>query len=270
MLEERLLPFPYALHPAIFWERPNRFISVLEIPSLCGAERVKAHVPDPGRLKELLIPGVKVLARDYGENAKRKLRYSLEMVLADSGSWVSVNTQLPNQWVAQMLERQWLPGFEGFHVYKKEFTYGESRLDFLLHQKNRKPCLLEVKSCSLVESAISSDGQSIRVAQFPDAPSIRATRHVDELVAALQSGEYESRIVLMIQREDADVFTPKASTDPKFAQALKRAIDVGVIVQAFCVAMLPLGYQFVKEVPVVCDLVFSPVPCPTVKEGVLG
>ena len=44
---------------AVFIDRPNRFITTVRI----NEEIHSSHLPDPGRLRELLIPGVELLDR---------------------------------------------------------------------------------------------------------------------------------------------------------------------------------------------------------------
>lgn len=237
--------FDYTLLPGTFMERPNRFVSILQLGPQENSQTIKAHVPDPGRLKELLIPGTPVLIRDYGEDTSRKLRYSLEMVYSQSGQLVSVNTQLPNRLVGQLLSSAILPGFSGYSLLKREFQYEKSRIDFLLKTPNGENCLLEVKSCTLVE-----DLQGIPVALFPDAPTERGARHLLELAGAARKG-YRPQVLFIIQRKDAEVFSPNARTDPGLTEALKTAMDSGVTVQAYCFELSPEGCRFDKEVPIV-------------------
>lgn len=255
-LDSATFTFDYELIEGIFLERPNRFISVLEIPGELGEpQTVRAHVADPGRLKELLIPGVKVLVRDFGENSGRKLRYSLELVYATSGQLVSVNTQLPNRIAAKLLSEGRLPGFEAFHILKREVTYGKSRIDFLLSRPEGTACLLEVKSCTLVEELAEIDeatGQPTRLALFPDAPSERGSRHIEELIAALKEG-FESRVLILIQRGDADAFATNRKTDPRFTAAFAEALAAGVQITALCFEMTATGCRFIKEVALAHD-----------------
>ena len=79
---------------AIFIERPNRFITIIEI----GGKKHKSHLPDPGRLKELLIPGVYLLVRPAPENKKRSTAFTTIMVNL-KGQWISLVSTLPNQFV---------------------------------------------------------------------------------------------------------------------------------------------------------------------------
>lgn len=228
---------------AHFLARPNRFIAEVRL----NGEAVRAHVPDPGRLKELFLPEVEVMIGDYGPSSLRKLRYSLELVKADSGHWVSVNTQLPNRLMKGLLSAGILPWFEGYQLLKSEFRYGESRIDFLLGDVLGKQCLVEVKSCTLVETNPKGE----RVAKFPDAPTTRGCRHVRELIRARCQDGMACFIVFIIQRSDADWLTPNWQTDPALAQALVEAQQHEVQIKACSFELLPDQSRFIREIPVI-------------------
>jgi sugar fermentation stimulation protein A len=240
------IPRPRVLLPATFLKRPNRFVAHLNYEG----HEIIAHVPDPGRLKELLIPGTNALIDDYGPDTDRKLRYSLELVKAETGFWVSVNTQLPNRLMSHLIESRTLDWLKRYHLYKKEITLGTSRIDFLLSQKAyrlSKPLYLEVKSCSLVEP--QPNGQ--RLALFPDAPTVRGARHVAELMQHhCQTGE-SCCIVFIVQRPDADALSANRATDPVFADTLWQADQCGIPIKACCFELSATESQYIKEIPVV-------------------
>jgi len=245
------IAFPHPFISGVFCERPNRFISHISLPQE-GGITVKAYVPDPGRLKELLYPGAQVFLKDHGADTHRKLRYSLELVATETGQLVSLNTQLPNRVVGTLLAQHQLPGFEDYTLQKREYTYGDSRIDFLLENPNQKPCLLEVKSCTLVETraGIGPDAhQSEKLALFPDAPSLRGTRHLQELIRAQAEG-MEARVLFVIQRGDPTLFSPNFKTDPALATTLHSAWKLGIKVQAYAFELSLEGCFFVKEVPI--------------------
>ena len=73
-----------------FIERPNRFITLVNI----NGKIVRSHLPDPGRLKELLIPGVEVLLRPASNLLKRKTKYSTVMVRYE-GKLISLVSTFP-------------------------------------------------------------------------------------------------------------------------------------------------------------------------------
>ena len=201
---------------AQFIERPNRFLSLVRV----GDREEYAHVANPGRLTELLLPGVPVVLKKES-NPKRKTRYTLSMVYKD-GVLVAVNAMLANRLAGEAIENGNLREFEGYRVGRREVTYKTSRLDFLL-SKGETLCFLEVKSVTLVKD---------RTAMFPDAPTIRGTRHIHHLLEAMDEG-YEAALLFVVQRHDADRFMPNSDTDPEFASALRQAKSRGVKLAAY-------------------------------------
>ena len=199
-----------------FIERPNRFLSLVRI----GDRKVYAHLPNPGRIKELLIPGVPVVLKKE-HNPNRKTRYTLILVYKDE-MLISLNTMLPNRLAAEAIANGQIGEFQGYQLIRREVQYKNSRFDLLL-SKGETLCFVEVKSATLVEG---------RTAMFPDAPTIRGTRHVHHLMEAMDEG-YEAAVLFVIQRNDADKFTTNDTTDPKFASALRQARDRGVKLCAY-------------------------------------
>lgn len=196
-----------------FISRPNRFLAVVDLQE----KRVEAHLPDPGRLRELLIPGRRVWVRS-AQGSGRKTRYTLAMVESGSGELVSVVTTLPNLLVAEALEAGRVGELEGWRIVSREYGWGRSRFDFLLTDTGQRRLVLEVKSVTLVEGCR---------ALFPDAVTARGERHVRELVAARGSG-VEAALLFVVQRRDAESVTAASAIDPKFAAALEEASRAGV------------------------------------------
>ncbi len=219
--------------PAVFLERPNRFGAWVEL----RGRREYVHVPDPGRLKELLFPGANVWLRP-GRTSSRRTAFSLVMT-RDQGVWVSLDTGAPNRVVRGALERGELPEFAGYTTVRPEFSYGRSRLDFLLTGA-RGRCLLEVKSVTLVV-----DGCGL----FPDAVSARASRHLRELMGAVAEG-YRAAALFLVQRPDAQCVAPNEATDPQFAQSLRQAAAGGVELLARICQVDPTGIRIGAPVPV--------------------
>lgn len=103
----------------------------------------------------------------------------------DQGSvrLVNMDSQVPNQVVKEWIEKGGL--IKGATLVKPEYTYGNSRIDLYVETNERK-ILIEVKGVTLEEEG--------RV-RFPDAPSERAVKHVEELKAAVRQG-YEAYVFL--------------------------------------------------------------------------
>jgi len=227
---------------ASFIKRPNRFLGQAQI--LSSQENVYAHVPDPGRLKELLLPSAQVILIK-NNNPKRKTQYSLVGVKHNS-IWVNINSQVSNR-LFQM-EYSKLPRFQNFVLIKSEFSYQNSRIDFLMENRNHKlkprKTLIEVKSSTLVKD---------HVAMFPDAPTSRGVKHVNELKESLSLG-YDAEIVFLIKRSDAVEFRPFKEMDPKFYTALKLAKQKGVKLCAALCRYDPIvkkELSILKEIPIV-------------------
>ncbi len=201
--------------PAVFQSRPNRFLSVC----LVGGGETLCFIPNPGRMKELLYRGARVYLIPV-QSETRKTQYNLTLV-DHQGTLVSVDSNVPNKVVREAVDRGIIEPFKEFRVKKAEYTFGESRLDFLLESDSGK-LLLEVKSCTLIR-----DG----VALFPDAPTKRGSRHLKTLTRGLTQGR--SAVFFLIQRSDANRFRPNMETDPDFAANLEEANREGVEVYAY-------------------------------------
>ncbi|MGC9335853.1 MAG: DNA/RNA nuclease SfsA [Anaerolineae bacterium] len=206
-----------------FLSRDNRFRVTVAV----DGQPLWAHLPNSGRLGELLLPGRRVLLAGR-HAAGRKTAYDMVMAKAGSG-WVSVDARLPNDLVAEALAAGRLDALAGYAEVRREVAWGHSRFDFRLDSAGRRPCLVEVKSVTLVV-----DGWGC----FPDAVTARGRRHVLELAAAVQAG-YRAAVVFVVQRQDVQAFRPHDESDPAFGQALRRAVQQGVEVYACACQVQP-------------------------------
>lgn len=198
-------------------ERPNRFTVIFDYKS----KTEKAHLRDPGRLKELLIPGVPLLLRLAENVTHRKTNYDAIAVSIDD-IWILINSGFHSDLAAELIKSGYINEFKDYSIERREYTYGNSRLDFLL-SKNREKMLLEVKGCTLVEN---------KLAKFPDAPTTRGKKHLEELIRAKSEG-LNAAVLFLIMREDAVEFTPNSIMDPGFSQALLEASNCGVKIVAY-------------------------------------
>lgn len=206
-MDNRLVLFPETRR-AEFLRRPNRFT----VECLLGGTTVQAHLPNPGRLWELLLPGRTVF---LAENHKtdRKTKYTAVAVLRE-GLPVFLHTHETNRAVEWLLQRGAVPGFETISGIEREKTVGESRFDFLL-RKNGRPFYLEVKSCTLF-----GDG----VAMFPDAVTARGKRHLEALSRIAGDGK-DCGVLFFVQWPRARFFLPDYHTDPDFAETFLAVRD---------------------------------------------
>jgi len=229
------------LRPARFLRRPNRFVvhAAVEGSSDLPTE-VVAHLPDPGRLKELLVPGARMGLRPEPPSPTRTTRWTAMLVRdpADRG-WISVNTNMPNRLIRRALGEGALQEFAGWRLARHEVPLGESRIDFLLENDTGRKLYVEAKSVTLVD-----DG----VALFPDAVTARGTRHLEELMRAVQDG-HEAAVLFVLQRPDASRIVAARSIDPLFSHTLARAEAMGVRVLARRCAVTWEGIELGGEVP---------------------
>ncbi len=197
-----------------FLRRRNRFVVEVEL----DGRVVRAHLPNPGRLQEVLDPGRRILLRP----APPGRRTAWTAVGADLGPFlVSLDATLPNRAFPSFLERGTVPELRGWRILAREPRLGEGRADFLL-ARGRRRVWVEVKSVTLVENGL---------ALFPDAPTVRGRRHLEELAGLVQRGE-EALVLFVVQRPDATRFGPHAGIDPKFAEAFREALAAGVAARA--------------------------------------
>ncbi len=210
------MDIPY-LVPGTFVQRDNRFRATV----LVGGQQTGVFVPNSGRLTDLFTPDRAVWLHPAGSPG-RKTEYDLKLV-EHAGELVSVDARLPNPLFAEYLQNggTWFDDRLGEVEIQREVTRGESRLDFKL-QGPQGVCWVETKSITLVEGGI---------ALFPDAPTRRGRRHVVELLDAARKGE-GAAVVFVVQRADAESFSPHHRVDPQFAQILRQAEEGGVEVRA--------------------------------------
>ncbi|MBE6918140.1 MAG: DNA/RNA nuclease SfsA [Ruminococcaceae bacterium] len=215
---------------ATFLARPNRFIAHVEL----GGEVVVCHVKNTGRCRELLVPGAEVWL-EKGSTPGRKTAWDL-IAVRKGEKLINMDAQAPNkvfaQWAAQLepeLTALW-----------SEYTYGQSRLDFCLETAAGLH-LVEVKGVTLEE-----DGHT----RFPDAPTERGVKHLQELMRAVEEG-YRASVVFVIQMEQVKDFAPNDDTHPAFGEALRAAAEAGVQVVAVNCRVAPDSLEIIGRVPVV-------------------
>lgn len=206
--------------PARFLSRPNRFVARVE----AEGEELVCHVKNTGRCRELLVPGATVWLEE-SPNPSRKTKFDL-IAVEKGDRLINMDAQAPNKvfggWAAA-------GGFrEGLTLLRPETTYGSSRFDFYW-ESSKSRGFVEVKGVTLEE-----DG----VVRFPDAPTLRGVKHLDELVKAREAG-YEAAVCFVIQMENVRWFAPNDETHPEFGQALRRAAQAGVEILAMDCAVTP-------------------------------
>lgn len=192
----------------IFIERPNRFIGNV----LVNGEEKICHISDTGRLKEILTEKREIILSKNPPHLKTD--YKLIACLVEH--YVLINTSIHSQIAKKAIEM----GLLGFipNSIQKEVKYGNSRLDFLIDNEN----YIELKGSNLL------DGNTCK---FPDAPTVRGKKHLDELIELKQKG-FQSTILIVSMRE-CEYFIPFEKRDPEFAKTFKKALNCGVKFKGF-------------------------------------
>lgn len=214
-----------------FLKRYKRFFADVELNN----ETVTTHVANSGSMRGCNMSDMPCLV-SHDDNPLRKLKYTLEMVKTP-GSWVGVNTQVPNKIVKEALENKIFEKLKDFkHIHPEAKINEKSRLDFALSidpeiefkkidlkKGQDKFHFIEVKNVSLVEDSI---------AKFPDSVTERGQKHLKDLMQLMDWG-HSCEILYTIQRTDGRIFSPASDIDPKYAELLKEAHKHGVIISPY-------------------------------------
>lgn len=217
--------------PAKFIERPNRFVAYVEL----AGKREKVHVKNTGRCRELLQPGACVYLEKSGK-AERATAYDL-VAVEKNGQIVNMDSQAANKVVGEWLLKKEL--FPDLISVRPETVYGKSRFDFYVETGTEK-IFLEVKGVTLEEHG---------VVRFPDAPSERAVKHLEELIRARREG-YRACVLFVIQMRNVKYLLPNRETHKAFAEGLARARAAGVELYAYDCNVTEDSLELREPVPV--------------------
>lgn len=215
-----------------FIERPNRFIAKVEI----GGVTETVHVKNTGRCRELLVKGTTVYL-EKSNNPERKTGYDLIAVLKNGKTLINMDSQIPNAVTEEWLRKGNL--FSKDAVIRREVTHNKSRFDFYIEEGGRK-IFLEVKGCTL-----ETDG----IARFPDAPTERGVKHINELIDCTNLG-FEAYILFVIQMKGIKHFEPNDKTHSAFGDALRNAESKGVNILAYDCNVTKDTIEIDKEIKV--------------------
>ncbi len=215
-----------------FIERPNRFIAYVEI----AGKTETVHVKNTGRCAELLQPNATVYVQK-SDNPERKTQWDL-IGVKKGKRMINMDSQIPNKVVEEWIRKGNL--FPNATLIKPETTYKQSRFDLYVEEGERK-IFIEVKGVTLEQ-----DG----VVKFPDAPTERGVKHVNELCGAVKDG-YEAHVFFVIQMKGVKYFTPNMATHAAFGNALKEAQEQGVHILAYDCRVGKDSIEISKEVPVI-------------------
>lgn len=229
------MDLPSPLLSGTLLRRYKRFLADIQLDD---SQTITAHTPNTGSMMQCAVPGYRVLV-SRSDNPTRKLPYTLELIEVNQ-SWVDTNTLRANRVVAEGLRCGSLTGLVGYKV-QPEYRFGESRIDFLL-EKGPEKVLLEVKNVTLCCAPA--------IACFPDAVTLRGQKHLRELMTAMHQG-YRSIILFLVQRDEAESFSPADQIDPEYGRLLREAVGRGVEALAVQTLVTPAAVTLGRELPVV-------------------
>lgn len=230
------------VRPGKFLARPNRFIAQVETD---GREET-VHVKNTGRCRELLLPGARVYLQDFaGRMGARKTRYDLiaveKALPGQAPLLINMDAQAPNkvfqEWAMAGSFRPELT------LLRPETTWGNSRFDFYYETAAGVRGFVEVKGVTLERGG---------AAYFPDAPTQRGVKHLEELVRARAEG-YETCVFFVVQMAGIAFFAPNDATHPAFGTALRRAAAAGVEILAWDCGVAPAELDLRRRVEVRLD-----------------
>jgi sugar fermentation stimulation protein A len=219
--------------------RYKRFLADVE---LADGKVITVHSPNTGSMKGCSTPGSRVWLQD-SENGKRKYRHGWEIVEAEPGVLVGINTGLANGLVRDGIESGLIGELSGYSRIRQEVRYGQenSRIDLLL-EREAGLAYVEVKSVTLVEQG---------VAYFPDAVSVRGAKHLRELAVMVREG-HRAVIFYCVQRGYGVEVRPADAIDPEYGRALRQALAAGVEAVAYAADVHPAGIELQRSLRVVC------------------
>ena len=204
------------IQKATFIDRPNRFIAVIDL----NGKRELCHVKNTGRLKELLLPGATVWV-EHCPLQTRKTKYDL-IAVKKGEQIVNIDSQAPNKIAAEWLKTSGL--FRSDSTLKSEVKCGDSRFDLWMEDT-----WIEVKGITLNQEG---------VARFPDAPTLRGVKHLNELIKIAENGG-KAMILFVVQMKGIRRVEPNDQTHPEFGNALRDAAKAGVKILAIDCRVTP-------------------------------
>jgi sugar fermentation stimulation protein A len=228
------MQFSSPLTEGVLIKRYKRFLVDIR---LANGNIITAHCPNTGTMLTCSTPGSAVCL-SISNNLKRKYQYTLEMIKAGT-TWVGVNTSRTNRLVAEALLQGKIAEFKGVDEVVSEIkTSRHTRLDLRIVQ-GASSTYMEVKNCSLAIGGC---------AMFPDAITVRGTKHLHELTRLVEEGS-KAAIFFLVQRMDADRFAPAIHIDPDYGKALHQAIAAGIKVLVYQASVSPEGIHVVNSLP---------------------
>ena len=208
--------------PCIVKRKVNRFVVEVEIPSHKDGI-VKAHNTNTGRLQDILYPGSTLYCVKRANPGVTE--YSIIGSRVYGGSLI--NTRLQEKAFIKSVELKLIPWLNDCVLNKTQPIIGNSKLDLEL-DCGGEPLLLELKSAVLK----GPKGE----AMYPDCPTLRGRRHIQELSKLSASG-YRTAIVFIAAFPSANYFTPYDKGDPEIRKLLLAAEKQGVMIKSIGICL---------------------------------
>ena len=234
------MKFPDPLIRGKLIKRYKRFLADVQLE---GGEVVVAHCANPGSMMNLQEPKAEVWLSP-AKNPNRKLRYTWEMIRC-SDTFVGLNTGLTNKIVEDSIRKKEIEEFNGYNNLRREVKYGEnSRIDILLENADLPNCYIEVKSVTL-----NRPERGKNLAEFPDAVTVRGTKHLDELSNQVAVGN-RAVMFYLIQRADCNQFSIADDIDPNYARAFGLAKEAGVEMLCYGCSVSPEAIEIERKIDI--------------------
>jgi sugar fermentation stimulation protein A len=237
-------PIPQAVFPVDnvrecgIVERLNRFVVRVEI----AGRKLPMHINNTGRLEEFLVKGRRAFCTETKQTGKTDGRL---FAIEEKGSGALIDTQLQMKAFERLVRQGQIPWLTECSILKRNPRLGTSVLDYLL-ECGDKTIFLEVKSAVLREG---------RFATYPDCPTTRGQRHIQELTKYSRRGGMAT-LVFMAALPEITAFKPSKKGDPLLCEYLWDAHKQGVCIKAISLFFDPMDHHihlFDPDLPVVLD-----------------
>lgn len=239
------MQFSSVLLSGHFLRRYKRFFADIQLPN---GDIITAHCPNTGSMQGVLTPGNRVWV-SHSSDPKRKLAYTWELVEID-GTYVGVNTQNPNKIIAGALLAGYIPELAPYSNIQPEVQYGthNSRIDFLLTNLHNNRCYVEVKNAHYAKI---EHGQHVGI--FPDSPTTRGVKHLEELMRVIDHG-HQAVLIYCLQRNDCTALRFGQEFDPLYAKTAVKALNHGIKMLPYSCDITLKGITLYKPLNLITEI----------------
>tara|TARA_B100001173_G_scaffold208821_1_gene180175 strand:- start:28 stop:720 length:693 start_codon:yes stop_codon:yes gene_type:complete len=230
------MEFTKSLIKGKFIKRYKRFFTDVKLDK----EIVTAHCPNTGSMHGLLNEGNDVYLLP-NNNPKKKLKYGLEIIKTRK-NLVGVNTHMANKIAQHGLENNLIRELKDNDLIKPEVFFNkETRFDFLIERKKEKS-FVEVKNVTLFRNK--------NIAEFPDAVTSRASKHLLTLIDAKRKG-YKAYMLFLVQIQNMEYFKIAKDIDPEYHKNYLLAKKAGVIFLAYRTKISTKEIKIEKKIKII-------------------